>query len=89
MSLNALTTNETKKITSILDAGESVLEEVDTLKEGLKDAIKNLAEELEIKPAIINKAIRLSYKSRTGNAIEKAQEEMSDVEVILHAAGRM
>lgn len=89
MSLNALTADETKKITSILDAGETVLEEVDTLKEGLKDAVKNLAEELDVKPAVLNKAIRLSYKSRTENAIENAQEEMSDVEVILHAAGRM
>lgn len=89
MSLNALTANETKKITSILDAGETVLEEVDTLREGLKDAVKNLAEELDVKPAVLNKAIRLSYKARTENAIENAQEEMSDVEVILHAAGRM
>jgi len=89
MALNALTQSEATKIKGILDAGETVLEEIDTLKEGLSDTVKALAEELDVKPSTINKAIRLSYKSRTDNAIETAQEEMSDVEIILHAGGKM
>jgi len=89
MSLDSLTPDETAEIKRVVDAGEVVLEEIDTLKEGLKDTVENLAKELEIKPVIINKAIKLAYKSRTENAIEEAQQEMSDVEVVLHAAGRM
>lgn len=89
MALTQLTQAETTKIKTILDAGETVLEEIDTLKEGLSDTVKALAEELDVKPSTINKAIRLAYKSRNDRAIENAQEEMSDVEIILHAAGKM
>ncbi len=89
MSLDSLTPDETVEIKRVVDAGEVVLEEIDTLKEGLKDTVENLAKELDVKPTVINKAIRLAYKSRTENAIEDAQQEMSDVEVVLHAAGRM
>lgn len=89
MSLSSLTPTEIQKIKDVIQAGESVLEEVETLKEGLKDTVKHLAEELDVKPATINKAIRLAFKSRTDNAIENAQEEMSDVEIILHAAGKV
>lgn len=89
MALDSLTPDETAEIKRVVDAGEVVLEEIDTLKEGLKDTVENLAKELDVKPVIINKAIKLAYKSRTENAIEDAQQEMSDVEVVLHAAGRM
>lgn len=89
MSLDSLTDDQKEKISDMLEAGEKVLEEVDTLKDGLKDAVKNLAEELDVKPSVINKAIRLSYKNRNSNAIEEAQSEMTDVEVILNAGGRL
>lgn len=89
MALTNLTQAEATKIKAILDAGETVLEEIDTLKEGLSDTVKALAEEIDVKPSTLNRAIRLSYKSRTDNAIEAAQEEMSDVEIILHAGGKM
>lgn len=89
MSLTNLTEDQKRKITAILESGEQVLEEIDTLKEGLSDAVKHLAEELNVKPTIINKAIKLSYKNRNTNAIEDAQAEMSDVELILNAAGRL
>lgn len=89
MALDSLTPDETAEIKRVVDAGEVVLEEIDTLKEGLKDTVENLAKELDVKPVIINKAIKLAYKSRTENAIEDAQQEMTDVEIVLHAAGRM
>ena len=89
MALDSLTPDETAEIKRVVDGGEVVLEEIDTLKEGLKDTVENLAKELDVKPVIINKAIKLAYKSRTENAIEDAQQEMTDVEIVLHAAGRM
>lgn len=89
MSLDSLTPDETTEIKRVVDAGETVLEEIETLREGLKDTVENLAKELDVKPVVINKAIKLAYKNRTDNAIEKAQQEMSDVEIVLHAAGRM
>jgi len=85
MSLDSLTIDETAEIKRIVDAGETVLEEIDTLKEGLKDTVDNLAKELDVKPSMINKAIRCAYKGD----IHEAQEEMSEMETFLHAAGRM
>ena len=88
-SVTSLTSDQKVKIKDIIDAGEKVLEEVETLKEGLGDAVKNVGEELDIKPTLIKKAIRLAYKNRTKNAIQDATQEMNDVEVILHAAGKI
>ena len=85
MSLDSLTPDETAEIKRVVDAGEVVLEEIDTLKEGLKDTVENLAKELDVKPTVINKAIRRAYKGD----IEEAQQEMTEMEMFLHAAGRM
>ena len=89
MSLEALTDEEKAKVTQVVAAGEQVLEEMDGLKEDLKEYVKDLSEELDIKPAAVNKAIRLAHKQRKDNAIEKTQEEMDTVERILVAAGRL
>lgn len=89
MSLTTLTAEETTQIKQTVAAGEQVLSEIDELKESMKEYVKNLAEELDVKPAVINKAIRLAYKQRKENAIQVAQEELSEVEILLHAAGKI
>ena len=90
MSLDSLTAEETKRIKEVVDAGEQVLSEVESLKEDLKEHVATLADELSVKPAVINKAIRLAYKQKKeGDAIQQAQQEMTDVEVILGAAGKV
>lgn len=89
MSLDSLTADESKRIKETIDAGEQVLSEIATLREDMGEYVGNLAEELNIKPAVINKAIKLAYKQRKDNAIQQAQEEMTDVEVLLAAAGKI
>lgn len=89
MSLETLSTDETTKIKQTIAAGEQVLEEISELKESMAEYVKGLSEELDVKPAVINKAIRLSFKQRQENAIQDAQEEMSEVEILLHAAGKI
>lgn len=89
MSLDSITPDTTKKITEVIDAGEAVLSEIDMLKDGLRDTVSNLAEELGVEAKEVQKAIRLSYKNRSDNAIEKAQKEMNTVEILLHAAGKL
>lgn len=89
MSIGQLTDEETTKIKQTIAAGEQVLVEIDELKESMTDYVKDLSEELDIKPAIINKAIKLAYKQRKENAIESAQEEMNIVEQLLAAAGKI
>ena len=89
MSLDTLSVDETAKIKQTIAAGEQVLEEISELKESMGEYVKGLAEELDIKPTVINKAIKLAFKQRQENAIQNAQEEMSEVELLLHAAGKI
>ena len=72
------------KLTQLINEGMQVLNEVETLNEGLNDTIKAIAEELEIKPAILKKAIKIAQKS-------KLTETNADHEVltdILETVGR-
>lgn len=72
------------KLKRLVTEGITVTQEVDTLKEGLRDTVKAIAEEMDIKPSILNKAIRVAYKSEMG----KAREEFDELETILATVGR-
>lgn len=70
---------EKAKLEKLINEGGTVLREIDDLKESLKDTVKSIAEELDVKPAIINKAIKIAYKGDWVNHNEDWQE----VEAIL------
>jgi len=53
---------EKAKLTRLVQEGVTVLQEVEDLQTGLKDTVKAVAEELDIKPALINKAIKIAQK---------------------------
>ena len=89
MPLDSLTTDDATKIKQTIEAGIQVLREVDTLKEDMKAYVVGLSEELDIKPSTVSKAIRLAHKNEKEDAIKQAQEEMTDVELLLHAAGKI
>lgn len=77
------------KIQGLIASGVDVLREIATLKEGLKDNVTAVAEELDLKPKVLNRAIRMAYKSsqQNQNVIEDAQEELDEVEILLKTAG--
>ena len=57
--------NEAKvKLTQLVNEGMAVMQEIETLNEGLSDTIKAIAEELEVKPSVLKKAIRIAHKAR-------------------------
>lgn len=76
--------SEVTKLKQIINEGIGVTGDVEALKEGLKDTVKAVAEELDLKPATINKAIRIAYK----NEFARVQEGFSEVEEILAATGK-
>ena len=76
--------SEINKLKQVISEGMQVIEETETLKGGLKDTVAAIAEELNIKPAVLNKAIRMAYKAE----FSKKQEEFDDLEAILDAVGR-
>jgi len=72
------------KLTQIINEGMQVTHEIETLQGGLNDTIKAIAEELEIKPAVLKKAIRLAHKAEFGR--EKQDHEL--LETILETVGK-
>ena len=75
---------EIKKLKQLVSEGIQVHSEVETLKEGLADTVKAIAEEMDLKPAVLNKAIRTAYKAD----LENKREALSELEEILVAVGR-
>ena len=76
---------EKQKLIQIINQGSQVLGEVDDLKTGLKDTVKALAEELELKPAVINKVITIAHRDN----YQGASDDMDLIDSILTAAGKI
>lgn len=72
------------KLTQLINEGMQVMQEVETLNGGLADTIKAIAEELEIKPGVLKKAIRLAHKAEFG----KEQQDHELLENILTTVGK-
>ena len=54
--------DEKQKLERLVNEGAQVMQEVEDLNTGLKDTVKAVAEELNIKPTLINKAIKIAQK---------------------------
>ena len=72
------------KLIQLVNEGIAVLQEVEDLSAGLNDTVKAIAEEMEIKPSILKKAIKIAQKSRFTDT--KADHE--DLTDILETVGR-
>jgi transposase-like protein len=72
------------KLTQIINEGMQVMHEIETLNGGLSDTIKAVAEELDIKPNILKKAIRIAHKAEFG----KEQQDHSLLENIRTTVGK-
>lgn len=75
---------EQAKLTQIINEGMQVTMEIETLTGGLNDTVKAIAEELEIKPSVLKKAIRLAHKSEFG----REQQDHELLEQILTTVGK-
>ena len=85
MSGSRMFSSEQKaKLTQIINEGMAVMQEVEDLNAGLSDTIKAVAEEMEIKPAILKKAIKIAHKSKLGD--ENADHE--ELNTILETVGK-
>jgi ribosomal protein S1 len=84
MSNRTYGTEEKAKLERLVNEGVTVLQEIEDLNEGLNETIKAVAEELEVKPALIKKAIKIAYKRDW----EKHQDEFEDLETIVVTVGK-
>jgi hypothetical protein len=75
--------DEKAKIKKLFAEGIQVMSEVNALNEGLSETIKAIAEELDMKPGVLKKALRIAFK----NEFEKEQTAFTEVEEVLEVAG--
>ena len=71
--MKTLNTEEQAKVKHVIESGIKVKQEVKDLSDGLRDTVKAVAEELEIKPALLTKAIQVAFK-------ESLDSETPDIE---------
>jgi len=76
---------EKDKLERLITEGSNVLRELEDLQEGLKETVKAVAEELQIKPSIINKAIRIAHKDNW----KSHEDEWNEIEMILGVTKRL
>ena len=74
---------EKKKLERIIQEGVNVIQEIEDLQGGLKETVKAVAEELNVKPSLINKAIKVAKNRDWG----RVQDEFEDLEAIVATVG--
>lgn len=84
MSGKIFSAEEKAKLTQLINEGMQVMNEVETLNEGLRETVKAVAEEMEIKPNVLKKAIKLAHKAEFG----KEQQDHELLENILTTVGK-
>jgi transposase-like protein len=85
MASRMFSSEQKAKLTQLVNEGISIMQEVEDLNGGLNDTIKAVAEEMEIKPSLLKKAIKIAQKSGWTDA----QASHSDLEDILSTVGRL
>ena len=82
--LKSFNTEEKIKLKHLMTEGLGVLGEIEVLSGGLKDTVKAIAEEMDIKPAVLNKAIKTAHKS----SFHQTTADYELLENILETVGR-
>lgn len=83
MSSRTYGAEEKAKLERIVREGVTVMQEIEDLNAGLKDTVKAVAEELDMKPALINKAIKIAQKRDW----DKHADAYDDLETLITTLG--
>lgn len=79
MSTRIYGPEEKAKLEKLINEGSTVLREIEDLQEGLKETVRAVAEELNVKTSIINRAIKIAHKGDWSNY----DNDWKEVEAIL------
>ena len=72
------------KLTQLVNEGMGVLQEIEDLTVGLNETIKAIAEELELKPSTLKKAVKIAYKAKLG----ETNRDHDELNTILETVGK-
>lgn len=84
MSARTYGPEEKAKLERLVNEGVQIAYEIDSLKEGLKETVKAVAEELDIKPSLINKAISIAHKGNWNDVFS----DFDDLETLIVTVGK-
>lgn len=88
--ISALSGPDKKRLSECIETGIKVKSDIEALRDSMKDVVDTVAEDLDIPKRVLNKAINIAYKElMQGGEIDKQNEELSAVEEVLVAAGRL
>jgi|TARA_B110000977_G_scaffold35037_1_gene46927 hypothetical protein len=74
---------EKAKLERLVREGVTVMQEIEDLQGGLKETVKAVAEELDIKSSLINKAIKIALKRDW----DKHADAYDDLETLVATVG--
>jgi len=84
MAFNKVFNEEEKaRLKKLVQEGDQVLYELDALNEGLRDTVKAIAEEMDLKPSILMKAIKIAHKAK----FTDERDNFDELETILETVG--
>lgn len=75
---------EKAKLERLVNEGVQIKYEIESLQEGLKETVKAVADELDIKPALINKAISIAHKGNWNDVFS----DFDDLETLIVTVGK-
>jgi len=75
---------EVARLKKLIQEGDQVLHEVDALSTGLRETVKAIAEEMDIKPSILMKAVKIAHKAQ----FTDERNNFDELETILEVVGK-
>ncbi len=75
---------EIARLKKLIQEGDTVLHEVDALSTGLRETVKAIAEEMDIKPGILMKAVKVAHKAK----FTDERDNFDELETILEVVGK-
>jgi transposase-like protein len=85
MATRNFNAEEKAKLKNLIGEASTVMTEIETLQEGLNDTVTHIAEEMEIKPSLLKKAIKMAQK----RDFDKARDDLDTIESILNATDKL
>ena len=85
MATRNFSAEERTKLKQLMSESISVMTEVEVLTGGLNDTIAAIAEEMNIKPTLLKKAIKMAQKRDS----DKAREDLDIIESILNSTNNL
>jgi len=84
MASRSFSSEQISKLRQIINEGVNIMQEIEDLNAGLSDTVTAIATEMEIKPGLLKRAIKIAKKS----SLTDTNLDHETVNDILDAVGR-